>query len=71
MAARCSDHDAIKRGVAWLVKKQQRSGDWLPGSLEGIFASPGGMRYPNYKFHFTLAAIGKFKKQYGNDILFE
>ena len=70
MAARCADHDAIRRGVAWLVRRQQPTGDWLPGSLEGIFASPGGMRYPNYKFHFTLAALGKFKELYGNPELF-
>jgi len=70
MAARCADYDAIRRGVAWLVRQQQPTGDWLPGSLEGIFASPGGMRYPNYKFHFTLAALGKFKELYGNPELF-
>lgn len=71
MAAQCADQAAVKRGVAWLVKKQQKTGDWLPGSLEGVFASPGGMRYPNYKFHFTLGALGKYTKLYGNEVLFE
>jgi lanosterol synthase/protostadienol synthase len=66
MAARCENHAAISRGITWLVQKQQRTGDWLPGSLEGIFASPGGMRYPNYKFHFTLGALGKYVAMYGD-----
>ncbi|KAI0391960.1 lanosterol synthase [Xylariaceae sp. FL0594] len=68
LAAQCSDHAAIKKGIAWLVRKQQKTGEWLPGSLEGIFASPGGMRYPNYKFHFSLAALGKYIERYGNDV---
>lgn len=70
MAAKCGNKEAIKRGMGWLVKQQQKTGEWLPGSLEGIFASPGGMRYPNYKFHFTLAALGKYKELYGDEILF-
>jgi lanosterol synthase/protostadienol synthase len=70
MAARCSDYDAIKDGIAWLVKQQLDTGEWRQESLEGIFANPGGMRYPNYKFHFALAAIGKFKEMYGDHVLF-
>lgn len=64
IAAHCADQEALRRGVAWLMAQQQETGEWLPGSLEGIFASPGGMRYPNYKFHFTLGAIGKYVERY-------
>ncbi|RYP15992.1 hypothetical protein DL765_005389 [Monosporascus sp. GIB2] len=71
IAAHCSDTVALRRGIAWLVRQQRRTGDWVPGSLEGIFACPGGMRYPNYKFHFTLSAIGKYIDRYGNEALFE
>lgn len=71
MAARSSNREAIRHGVRYLVKQQQKTGDWLPGSLEGVFAPPGGMRYPNYKFHFTLIALGKYAQEHGNDDLFE
>lgn len=65
IAAHCADREAVARGVGWLVGQQQETGEWLPGSLEGIFAAPGGMRYPNYKFHFTLATLGKYVERYG------
>lgn len=69
IAARCCNRDALRRGIRWLMSRQQATGEWLPGSLEGIFACPGGMRYPNYKFHFTLAAIGKYIEHYGDEYL--
>lgn len=70
IAAHCSNEDALRRGIQWLMSHQQATGEWLPGSLEGIFACPGGMRYPNYKFHFTLAAIGKYIERYGEGASF-
>lgn len=66
LAAQCSNQSAIKRGVVFLMKSQQSSGDWLPGSLEGIYTPPCGYRYPLYKFHFTLKALGMYTKRYGN-----
>ncbi|KAH3303311.1 hypothetical protein KXW39_001614 [Aspergillus fumigatus] len=69
LAARCGNHEAIRRGVAYLVKEQQDTGEWLPGPLEGVFAPPGGMRYPNYKFHFTLMALGRYVAIHGNECL--
>lgn len=70
IAARCSDRDAIQAGVAWLVRRQENTGEWKQKALEGVFASPGGMRYPNYKFHFTLGALGKYVAYYGDEVLF-
>ncbi|KJK79832.1 Lanosterol synthase [Metarhizium anisopliae BRIP 53293] len=67
VAARCSNRDAIKKGIAWLVRQQKDTGEWTQTALEGIFASPGGMRYPNYKFHFTLGALGKYIDLYGDE----
>ncbi|KAL2864100.1 oxidosqualene cyclase helA [Aspergillus lucknowensis] len=69
LAARCSDHAALRRAVVYLMKQQQDTGEWLPGTLEGVFAPPGGMRYPNYKFHFTLMALGRYAKVYGDEDL--
>ncbi|KAM5442436.1 putative protostadienol synthase [Microsporum ferrugineum] len=70
VAAHCSNRDALRRGIRWLMRAQQATGEWLPGSLEGIFACPGGMRYPNYKFHFTLSAIGRYIERYGDEPLY-
>ncbi|KAG6038365.1 hypothetical protein E4U41_004263, partial [Claviceps citrina] len=57
IAARCSDRKAVQAGVAWLVRRQENTGEWKQKALKGIFATPGRMRYPNYKFHFTLGAL--------------
>jgi lanosterol synthase/protostadienol synthase len=69
LAARCGDHEAVCRGVAYLMKEQKDTGEWLPGALEGVFAPPGGMRYPNYKFHFTLMALGRYAAVRGDECL--
>ena len=67
IAAQCSNRAAIERGVAYIMKAQQPTGEWLPGKLEGIYTPPCGSRYPLYKFHFTLKALGEYVKQYGNN----
>ncbi|KAB5570734.1 putative squalene-hopene-cyclase [Coniochaeta sp. 2T2.1] len=66
IAAQCSDHASIERGVAFLIGRQQPTGDWLPGTLEGIYTPPCGYRYPLYKFHFSLRAVSQYLKRYGD-----
>ncbi|KAL2125971.1 hypothetical protein VTI74DRAFT_2053 [Chaetomium olivicolor] len=66
MAAQCSEQGAIDRGVAFLIRTQQPTGDWLPGALEGIYTPPCGYRYPLYKFHFTIKALAQYVQQYGD-----
>ncbi|KAI6851721.1 oxidosqualene-lanosterol cyclase, partial [Hortaea werneckii] len=46
VTADCADHNAIRRGIDFLIRKQQPNGDWLPGTLEGIYTPPCGYRYP-------------------------
>lgn len=67
LAARCCNQAALRQGVVFLMRQQQDTGEWLPGALEGVFAPPGGMRYPNYKFSFTLTALGRYAEVYGNE----
>ncbi|KAI0533933.1 squalene-hopene-cyclase [Xylaria digitata] len=69
LAAQCTDQAAIERGVSYLTKTQQPSGEWLPGTLEGIYTPPCGYRYPLYKFHFTLKALACYARRYGNSPL--
>ncbi|KAF2753859.1 putative squalene-hopene-cyclase [Pseudovirgaria hyperparasitica] len=66
LAAGCADQEAVAKGIKFLMDAQQPMGDWLPGTLEGVFVPPGGMRYPLYKFHFTLLALGRYVKRYGD-----
>lgn len=71
IAAQCSNQAAIDGGVAFIMKTQQPTGDWLPGKLEGIYTPPCGYRYPLYKFHFTLRALDQYVKRYGNNRLLD
>ncbi|KAI6857897.1 oxidosqualene-lanosterol cyclase [Hortaea werneckii] len=64
VTADCADHNAIRRGIDFLIRKQQPNGDWLPGTLEGIYTPPCGYRYPMYKFHFPLKALSKYVRRY-------
>ncbi|TGJ83199.1 hypothetical protein E0Z10_g5551 [Xylaria hypoxylon] len=69
LAAQCTNRAAIERGVSYLTKTQQPNGEWLPGTLEGIYTPPCGYRYPLYKFHFTLKALAGYARRYGNNLL--
>ncbi|KAI0451214.1 squalene-hopene-cyclase [Xylaria acuta] len=69
LAARCTDRAAIDRGVGFLTKTQQPNGEWLPGTLEGIYTPPCGYRYPMYKFHFPLKALACYARRYGINAL--
>ncbi|KAJ1953988.1 hypothetical protein GGI12_005891, partial [Dipsacomyces acuminosporus] len=48
MAARCSNGDAIERGIALLMKRQQENGEWLQEGMEGVANRTIGIYYPNY-----------------------
>jgi lanosterol synthase/protostadienol synthase len=69
LAAQCTNRTAIERGVSFLTKTQRPNGEWLPGTLEGIYTPPCGYRYPLYKFHFTLKALAWYARCYGNNAL--
>ncbi|KAJ2081970.1 hypothetical protein H4R24_001949 [Coemansia sp. RSA 988] len=66
MAARCTYSDVIKRGIIFLMRRQQDSGEWLQESIEGVFNHSCAIRYPNYKFIFPIWALGHYAELYGN-----
>ena len=37
MAGRCADEAAVKRGVAYLERRQLESGDWPQEGIAGVF----------------------------------
>ncbi|KAJ1736115.1 hypothetical protein LPJ61_000165 [Coemansia biformis] len=67
MAAKCTYGDAVKRGIIFLMKRQQPSGEWLQESIEGVFNHSCAIRYPNYKFVFPIWALGRYAELY-NDL---
>lgn len=68
------DPAPIKRAVHLIMARQQPDGSWKQEQIEGIFnqyvkrltqqlyarpTHPGAISYPNYKFSFTIWALGK------------
>ncbi|KAG0001181.1 Lanosterol synthase (Oxidosqualene--lanosterol cyclase) [Entomortierella chlamydospora] len=66
MAAKCPDHDAIKRGIHLIMSRQQPDGQWKQEAIEGIFNHSCSISYPNYKHIFTIWALGRYAKMYGD-----
>jgi lanosterol synthase len=51
------------------MQKQQSNGEWLQESIEGVFNKNCMISYPNYKFAFTIWALGKYANTYGDKAL--
>merc|ERR1712071_396424 len=69
--AKCSNIEAIKRGVAYLMKRQLLSGDWPQEGILGVFNRSVGISYTSYRNYFPMWALGKCINTYGdliNDI---
>ncbi|WFC99015.1 lanosterol synthase [Malassezia yamatoensis] len=77
---KCPDSHAIERGVHLIMQRQQPDGSWKQEQIEGIFnqyvcrltqqlyvafTHLGAISYPNYKFSFTIWALGKAAQELG------
>jgi lanosterol synthase len=62
--ARYPDPEPLRRGVAFLMSKQQDNGEWLKEAIPGSFHGFCTFSYPNYKFNFTIKALGLVAKRY-------
>ncbi|KAI5786471.1 terpenoid cyclases/protein prenyltransferase alpha-alpha toroid [Peziza echinospora] len=60
------DRKPIERGIKLIMQRQQANGEWLTEAIEGVFNRNCMIAYPNYKFIFTIKALGMFAKRYGN-----
>ncbi|WFD36580.1 lanosterol synthase [Malassezia cuniculi] len=56
-------HEHIKRGVALIMQRQRDDGSWAQEQIEGIFNHNCAISYPNYKFSFTIWALGKAARE--------
>ncbi|KAG0149788.1 hypothetical protein CROQUDRAFT_653055 [Cronartium quercuum f. sp. fusiforme G11] len=58
--------DSIKRGCQFIMSRQKSNGEWdeEEESIKGVFNKTTSVTYPNYKFAWTIWALGKAFKQY-------
>ncbi|KAL7312217.1 Lanosterol synthase (Oxidosqualene--lanosterol cyclase), variant 2 [Mucor circinelloides] len=68
LEARYPDKEPIRRGIEFIMKRQQANGEWLQESIEGVFNKNCMISYPNYKFSFTIWALGQYASVYGDSI---
>lgn len=61
------DIEPIRRGVRLIMDRQQPNGEWKQEAIEGVFNKSCMISYPNYKFTFTLKALGMFATKYPDE----
>jgi lanosterol synthase len=49
------------------MDRQLPNGEWAQEALEGVFNNSVLISYPNYKFIFSMMALGKFASRYPNE----
>ena len=59
--------EPIKKGIKLIMERQQPNGEWLQEAIEGVFNKSCMISYPNYKFTFTIKALGMFAKRYPDE----
>ncbi|CAG8599931.1 10488_t:CDS:10 [Paraglomus occultum] len=66
MSARYPHEEPIRRGIKLIMSRQQANGEWRQEAIEGAFNKNCIVTYPNYKFIFTIWALGRYAKMYNN-----
>lgn len=69
MNAKYPHVEHLKRGIRLIMERQQPNGEWKQEAIEGVFNKSCCISYPNYKFTFTLKALGMFAKRYPEETL--
>ncbi|KAI0201184.1 terpenoid cyclases/protein prenyltransferase alpha-alpha toroid [Astrocystis sublimbata] len=64
MYAEYPDIEPLRRGVKLIMERQQSNGEWKQEAIEGVFNKSCMISYPNYKFTFTMKALGMFATKY-------
>ncbi|GMF29391.1 unnamed protein product [[Candida] boidinii] len=63
------DQEVIYKGIELIISRQKSSGEFVFESIEGVFNHSCAIEYPNYKFLFTIKALGLYIKKYGDKSL--
>ncbi|RPB08450.1 terpene synthase [Morchella conica CCBAS932] len=66
MHAEWPDVGPIERGIRLLMARQRGNGEWAQEAIEGVFNKSCMISYPNYKFTFTIKALGMYARLYRN-----
>ncbi|KAH7191989.1 terpenoid cyclases/protein prenyltransferase alpha-alpha toroid [Fusarium flagelliforme] len=61
--------EPLRRGIQMIMDRQQPNGEWLQEAIEGVFNKSCMISYPNYKFTFTIKALGMFAKRFPEEKL--
>ncbi|RIB00665.1 lanosterol synthase [Gigaspora rosea] len=69
MAGKYPNEEPIRRGIQLIVSRQLPTGEWKQEAIEGVFNKNCAISYPNYKFIFTIWALGKYAKIYNNPVI--
>ena len=69
MAAGEVEHDAVRRGVAWLAARQGEDGEWAEAPYTAVgFPRVFYLRYHGYRLFFPLLAVARYRNlMRGND----
>ncbi|KAH7318251.1 squalene/oxidosqualene cyclase [Stachybotrys elegans] len=60
--------EPIKKGIEFIMSRQLPTGEWPQGEgIEGVFNKSCMIVYPNYKFTFTIKALGMFANKYPDE----
>ncbi|CAG8527022.1 17041_t:CDS:2, partial [Racocetra fulgida] len=70
MAGKYPNEEPIRRGIQLIASRQLPTGEWKQEAIEGVFNKNCAISYPNYKFIFTIWALGKYAKIYNNPLIF-
>ena len=71
MAGDYPNVEVIRNGIRLIAKRQKPDGRWEQEGIEGVFNKNAMIAYPNYKFSFTVWAVGVFARKYGDGELWD
>ncbi|KAH8917940.1 terpene synthase [Atractiella rhizophila] len=61
--AKCPNHDAIRSACNLIMSRQRPDGSFKQEAIEGVFNKNCAIAYPNYKFSWTIWALGRAHKE--------
>ncbi|GAA5833036.1 hypothetical protein JCM11251_006487 [Rhodosporidiobolus azoricus] len=67
LTAKYPDPEPIRRGCRLIMQRQLPDGSWAQESIEGVFNKNAAISYPNFKFSWTILALGKAWKELGKE----
>lgn len=59
--------EPLRKGIQLIMDRQQENGEWLQEAIEGVFNKSCMISYPNYKFTFTVKALGMFARKFPDE----